>query len=233
MRRQAEKRLQTYSATSLGLIVITIITGALTLQAQPPAASLVAVLSDAKPAAADVVALVEETAALDAEFVAESSELPQFISTSDENPLGIADVNSLLTAASTLPEEYDRFEPTAELTEATNLGELLFSTKISDDYTAVDPANVFAIGDYTLYATFDYEGMADGMEWAWIWRYEGELVDGGNELWAYGDDGPGYIYYGPEEGFRAGEYTLEVWVNGELFTRERITVTGSALSAGN
>jgi hypothetical protein len=59
------------------------------------------------------------------------------------------------------------------------------------------------------------------------------VVDGGNELWAYGDNGPGYIYYGPEEGFRPGDYTLEVWVNGELFTRDTLTMTGSALSSGN
>ncbi|HIP72722.1 MAG TPA: hypothetical protein EYH05_15165 [Anaerolineae bacterium] len=71
------------------------------------------------------------------------------------------------------------------------------------------------------------------MEWAWVWRLNGEVVDGGNELWEYGSDGPGYVYYSPEEGFQAGEYSLEVWVNGELMTRSTLTMTGTALSAGN
>jgi hypothetical protein len=233
MRRQAEKRLQNYALTSFGLIAATAFAAFFMLQAPAPQSSRAAVLSDAKPATAEVQALVEEVTALDAEFVAESSELPRFISTTDENPLDVADVNSLLTSVNVLPARYDRFEPTAELTDETDLGAILFSTKINDDYKAVDPANLFAVGEYTLFATFDYDGMADGMEWAWVWRHEGEVVDGGNELWAYGDEGPGYIYYGPEEGFRPGEYSLEVWVNGELFTRSEMTMTGTALSAGN
>jgi hypothetical protein len=113
------------------------------------------------------------------------------------------------------------------------LGAINFSTKIDDDYQAVNPTNIFAVGSYTVFATFSYDGMADGMAWAWVWRHDGEVVEGGNELWAYGQDGPGYIYYNPEEGFRAGEYTLEVWVNGELFTRSNLRMTGSTLSSGN
>ena len=84
-----------------------------------------------------------------------------------------------------------------------------------------------------MYATFSYDGMEDGMVWSWVWRHDGEVVEGGNEVWEYGQDGPGYIYYNPENGFRAGLYTLEVWVNGELFTRSNMRMTGSALSSGN
>ena len=63
---------------------------------------------------------------------------------------------------------------------------------------------------------------------------EGLQEVGGEQGVVYGDDGPGYIFYGPEEGFQAGEYALEVWVNGELLTAATAVMNSSAaLSAGN
>ena len=52
----------------------------------------------------------------------------------------------------------------------TNLGTLSFSTEVTDEYEAVSPRQIFAEGFYTLYATFRYEGMEDGMVWSWVWR---------------------------------------------------------------
>jgi len=232
MRRQAEQRLQTYSFTSLGLLVTTLIVAGFTLQAPTDQTPLVAVLTDAKPASDDVMALVASSPTV-AEAIPETAVEPQIISTAIEDRLSIANVDELVQATLTLPDEYNKFEPTTELSEDTALGAIAFSTKINDEYEAIAPTDIFAVGSYTLYATFSYEGMADGMAWAWVWKRDGEVIDGGNELWKYGSEGPGYIYFNPEEGFRAGEYSLEVWVNEELMTRSQLTMTGSALSSGN
>lgn len=211
-------------------MVVTAVFAAGTLQAPQDTTPLVAILANAKPASEDIQELIETPAAI--EVVSETEITPRVISTTAEDPFGV-DAETLVQAVLTLPEEYDQFDPTAELNDETDLGAIDFSTKISNDYEAIDPTNVFFAGDYTVYATFPYEGMADGMEWAWVWRHEGEVVEGGNELWEYGADGPGYIYFSPEEGFSPGEYSLEVWVNGELFTRSNLTMTGTALSSGN
>jgi len=229
MRRQAEKRLQTYSFASLCLVLITAITAGATLQKPTDQTVLVAVLTNAKPASNDVKALIESAPSI--EVITEADLNAQSVSTTDQS-LGVTNENLLQTVL-TLPEEYDQVEPTVDLADNTSLSPLVFSTKIDDDYKAINPNEVFAVGHYTLFATFDYDQMADGMAWSWVWRHEGEVVEGGNELWAYGDDGPGYIYLNPEDGFNAGKYSLEVWVNGELFTRADISMTGSALSAGN
>lgn len=71
------------------------------------------------------------------------------------------------------------------------------------------------------------------MAWSWVWRHNGQVIDGGNELWAYGDEGPGYIYLNPEEGFAEGRYSLEVWVNGELLGQASATMNDAAVAAGN
>ncbi len=232
MRLQAEKRLQTYSFTSLGLLAVSVLFSFYALRPPVDNTPLVAVLTNAKPVSDEVAALTKPNS-VGVEFVAETAVTSQTVSTTGNDPLFLTDADSLVQAALTLPEAYDRFEPQVELNEETELGAISFSTKIDDDYQAIDATNIFAVGSYTVYATFSYDGMADGMTWAWVWRHEGEVVDGGNEVWQYGQDGPGYIYYNPEDGFRAGEYTLEVWVNGELFTRSDMRMTGSALSSGN
>ncbi len=232
MRLQAEKRLQTYSFASLGFLAASVIFALYALRPAADNTPLVAVLTNAKPVTAEVAALTQPDSA-GVEFIAETAVTSQIVSTASSDPLFLTDANSLVQAALTLPEEYNQFEPQVELKEDTELGAISFSTKIDDSYEAVDPTSIFAVGSYTVYATFSYDGMADGMTWAWVWRHDGEVVDGGNEVWQYGADGPGYIYYNPEEGFRAGEYTLEVWVNGELLTRSNMRMTGSALSSGN
>ena len=232
MRRQAEKRLQSYSFVSLGLLVVTAVFAAGTLQAPQDDIQLMAVLANAKPASEDIQELVKDTEPVAIEVVSETEVTPLVISTTAEDPFGI-DAETLVQAVLTLPEEYDQFDPTAELNDDTDLGEISFSTKINDDYEAIAPTNTFFAGSYTVYATFSYEGMEDGMEWAWVWRQDGDVIDGGNELWEYGVDGPGYIYLNPDEGFSPGDYSLEVWVNGELFTRSNMKMTGTALSSGN
>ncbi|HRQ39990.1 MAG TPA: hypothetical protein PLD25_18935 [Chloroflexota bacterium] len=229
MRRQAEKRLQTYSFASLCLVLATAVTAAATLQKPHDQTVLVAILTNTKPASSEIKALIE--AAPNITAVTGDDLARQSISTAVQS---FDESNAaLLQTVLTLPQEYDQVQPTVELNDNTFLTSLVFSTKIDDDYKAIDPTNIFSVGRYTLFATFDYDGMANGMAWSWVWRHEGEVVEGGNELWNYGKDGPGYIYLNPEEGFRAGKYSLEVWVNGELFTRADITMTGSALSAGN
>src|SRR5262245_57385376 len=59
MRRQAEKRLQSYSFASLCLILATFVTAAATLQKPEEQTVLVAILTNTKPAGSDIKALIE------------------------------------------------------------------------------------------------------------------------------------------------------------------------------
>lgn len=223
MRRQAEKRLQTYLSTSLVLLLLTAAISAYAWRAPVDNVNRAAILVNAKPPHDDVVAMVGAEPVL-----ASSADLVQTLSTGQEI------VTSTFTNTKpVLPSEYNQVEPLTQLKESTELGSLSFSVEIDDQYQAINPGRIFGEGFYTLYATFEYVEMEDGMAWAWVWRRNGEVVEGGNELWAYGADGPGYIYLNPEEGFQPGEYSLDVWVNGELLTRAAVTINNAAISAGN
>ncbi len=124
-----------------------------------------------------------------------------------------------------LPAEFDQFDPQVELSDDTIISEVTFSNGINEiSYAPTSPAKLYEVGFYTVYATFDYDNMQDGMVWSWVWRQDGRVLSGGNEIWQYGDDGPGYIYYAPPEGFSAGEYTVEIWVNGSLQASDNMFV---------
>ncbi|MCA9970359.1 MAG: hypothetical protein KC425_09090 [Anaerolineales bacterium] len=231
LRRQAEKRLQTYSSASLVLLFLSAAFAAYAWQSPTDTTYRSALLANAKPPKEEIIALLREETAVS---VLPADEVMLSMSATAALQLDGGEAAPAADAEPRLPAEYDRFEPTTDILPDTALGEIAFSLDISDAYEAVKPARIFPEGFYTLYATFSYDDMADGMAWAWVWRHNGKVVDGGNELWAYGDDGPGYIFYGPEEGFQAGEYALEVWVNGELLTAATAVMNSSAaLSAGN
>ncbi len=131
-----------------------------------------------------------------------------------------------------LPAEYNQIEASVELAKNTGIGAISFSTDIDDRYQAIDPLQRVGEGFFTLYATFEYQEMANDMSWSWVWRHNGVVVDGGNQLWSYGDSGPGYVYFQPEDGFHPGKYSLEVWVNDSLMAQSSILVSES-ISANN
>jgi hypothetical protein len=229
LRVQATKKMQSYAVATFGLLIATLATTAYAWQSPADTTPRVAILTRAKPA------LVERVASPEAEVAIDASPAALDITLSPAS-VEIAPLEASAAATdplrrSELPEEYNQFTPTVELSENTVLGDIFFSTDITSNYEAINPGRRFTEGFYTIYATFSYDGMADGMVWSWVWRHNGEVIDGGNQMWKYGPDGPGYVYIRPETGFFLGEYALEVWVNGELFTASSFTITEGTSAA--
>ncbi len=137
--------------------------------------------------------------------------------------------DNVAIAIDELPAQFaSQFEASSETTSKTRLGDISFARDVSEEYAPINSSRVFPAGSYRLYATFDYEAMADGMEWAWVWWHNGVLVDGGAQEWVYGEGGPGYVYFEPQDGFSPGDYVLQIWVNEEKMTEANIVVTAAA-----
>lgn len=223
-RRQALQRMQSYSMTSLVLVILAVAAAAYGWPRQVDSTPRVAIITNAKPVSAEVAALVDndepELAVTTPDVTADPLQpvglaLPQSAADSLDQPIE-------------LPEQYNQFEHTVDITDDTAIANLSFSNEIDDQYRPIAERSSFGEGFFTIYATFDYEAMADGMEWSWVWRRDGQVMDGGNQIWAYGDDGPGYVYLTPEDGFSPGEYALEIWVNDQLVTQETLSIAGNA-----
>lgn len=242
MRQHAGRQFRLYLWMTVVLAAVTV-SSAFYVEDQPvESAPLVALLSNTKPVpvsetASDelpegiTIVSYETPTTVDFSALSPASDAPP---AADAAPGNEADIPLFsfpdptspesINLDSQLPAEYDQVDPSAELTDATSFSPLAFATDINDAYEPVAPRQVFGEGFFTIYATFIYNAMADGMAWSWVWRHNGQIVNGGNEIWGYGSEGPGWIYYAPPEGFQEGEYTLEVWVNGRLFSQSSITV---------
>lgn len=237
LRQQAERRLRNHIWTTVGFFVL----GGVVLfygnQTPPDQTVRMAVIAQAKPVAELAVdTSVDELPVIDLAAppsfeVANGGESLTTTSTltgSADLTLAGLDGLSLPDGEPVLPDEFGLLEPEVELNDDSSFTNLIFSTEINDDYDPVSPRRTFVEGFFTIYATFDYVGMADGMAWSWVWRRDGEIVNGGNELWQYADDGPGWIFFEPPEGYAPGQYTLDVWVNGELFQQGSFVVESEA-----
>jgi hypothetical protein len=227
MRQQAARRMQSYLSISLVLFLLAAAIGVYGWRNPDDGQTRMALLTNAKPVKDEIRLLMAEP------LREEQASGQDSISAGGTIAETLLSANDLAGVVPVLPAEYDQFEPEAELKPTTELGDVTLSDKVTVDYQPVNPASVFREGAYTLYATFSYKDMVDGLEWAWVWRRDGQVIDGGNELWVYGDEGPGYIFLSPEEGFLEGTYSLDIWVNGELMGQATATMNDAAVAAGN
>lgn len=229
MRQQAARRMQSYLSAFVALMLLAVGIGVYGWRTPEDATVRMALITRAKPATAEVQELMAQPS------VAERATAAAVTTTTRSG--GVANVllsaDEATSLVPELPAAYDQVKSLVDLKSSTELGTVVLSSTVTDEYKAINPASVFGEGFYTLYATFAYKDMADGMAWSWVWRHNGQVIDGGNELWAYGDEGPGYIYLNPEEGFAEGRYSLEVWVNGELLGQASATMNDAAVAAGN
>lgn len=229
MRQQAARRMQSYLSAFVALMLLAGGIGVYGWRTPEDATVRMALITRAKPATAEVQELMAQPS------VAERATAAAVATTTRSG--GVANVllsaDEATSLVPELPAAYDQVKSLVDLKSSTELGTVVLSSTVTDEYKAINPASVFGEGFYTLYATFTYKDMADGMAWSWVWRHNGQVIDGGNELWAYGDEGPGYIYLNPEEGFAEGRYSLEVWVNGELLGQASATMNDAAVAAGN
>jgi hypothetical protein len=232
MRREAQRRVQQYGTATLLVLSLTVVTAAYSWN--PPADDIprFAVIAQAKPAEptvnlSDLAAPDDGATASVDRGPAQSSALTTLVGA----PLEIAEetVEAFSRRLPQLPATYrDVYDAEVGISASTRMGAVAFTREIDESYAPVDARRFFEPGFYTIYAAFAYEGMKDGMEWAWLWLRNGDPVSGGTELWQHGPEGPGYVYFKPEEGFRSGDYQLQIWVDEQLLTQATMIVTAAA-----
>lgn len=222
LRMQAGKKMQRYLVASLVLILMTAAASAYAWQAPEEITPLVGILKHAKPNLEVMATASKQESAADESPEAVTINLTP--SLEREVDFSASDLLEAQEASAPLTESTGEVGPENSVTGDAQLGGIAFALDISGNYKAIDPGYRFVEGFYTLYATFAYQGMADGMNWSWEWQRNGAPVDGGNQEWSYGEDGPGYIYFRPEDGFKSGEYSLAIWVDDELQNQAGFTV---------
>ncbi len=161
LRVQAQKRLRQYSTSALVLISLATATAAYGWEQPQDETPRVAILVNNKPDTAISNTITQATDEPAPFLILDpTSSLIDRPAPGDTPPTTITSTES---AVLLLPTEYNQVASTASLQDDTMLGTLFFSTAVDDQYKAINPGRTYSEGFFTLYGTFDY----DGMEMAW------------------------------------------------------------------
>ncbi len=214
--------MQSYMTASALLLILTGVTALYAWQSPTDTTPRLTVLRNAKPTSSLSVAALD-----DQQVAAEAS--PDVVTINlglngEEIIDSVVELTESVITAPNLNDEPDEVEAAGGSSGDTSIGPIYFSTDITSNYQAVDPGSRFTEGYFTLYATFSYESMEEGAQWSWVWKRNGQVIDGGEQVWSYGSDGPGYVYFGPEEGFQLGNHSLEVWVEEKLMSQSSFSI---------
>ncbi len=108
---------------------------------------------------------------------------------------------------------------------------IVFSRDWAMDGGPVDPSRLFPEDVDRLYWLFDYENMARGTEWTYTWLFNGEVVETVTQAWDEGSSGFMRNVLTSNEGLGAGNWRLELAIQGQLAAWADFTVTGGQGSA--
>ena len=214
-RRSAEIRMQNYmTVTAILLVCMVLVGGYLWIETRNVEASAEVEEAELRyQSSLSIANLLDTRATREAEIAALGDVQP--------TPDGFLSI---------LPLEYRSADSRASLEDDAELTRIQFASALTEDYGPADPANQFATDIETLYATFDYRNLTNGLEWSWVWRRDGQVIDGGNEVWEYGIDGAAFVFLDLDT-FEAGDYSAEIWLNETLFARDSVTIFQSAANA--
>jgi Tol biopolymer transport system component len=118
------------------------------------------------------------------------------------------------------------------------VGPIVFATDVTDDNQPIGVDDTFPEDIEEIHAVFDYEGMSSDVIWERRWYQDGEDVSGGSGAWDGTESGTFDLgLTGGGEPLGAGEWKLEIYVNGELaqtgeFTIESGTEVVAPVSGG-
>jgi hypothetical protein len=88
-------------------------------------------------------------------------------------------------------------------------------TQISADWQPVRPGMTFSSVDNRLYFFIDYEGIAPDARWRQQLLLGDEVIKEQSQAWGLQQaEGETFFFFGDSEGFRAGEYTVQVYLDG-------------------
>lgn len=102
---------------------------------------------------------------------------------------------------------------------------LVFSQDLSDDGRPVNPSEHILQPADAVYATFEYDGMRNGMPWSAVWMSNGKIIIEQKEPWDDGEQGTKSVKISNRNGVPAGEYHLLLGIDGKVELEGKMQVT--------
>ena len=111
------------------------------------------------------------------------------------------------------------------------IGPILFAAGMDDKGNPVDPGEAFSSGTEELHFFVEYNGMQDGLSLDERWLFDGDELLTVNLTWDQGTNGTfsDFIYRTNGDPLWDGEYTVELYLEGELVQSASATIGGGTI----
>ncbi len=97
-------------------------------------------------------------------------------------------------------------------------------SQLSASNTPLEPVTTFQAGIRRIYLFFSYRGMESGVAWSRLLYRNGALLQGSSLLWSLDAEGSSYFYFGSDDGYAAGQYTVEIRLGDTVVSQFEFTV---------
>lgn len=107
------------------------------------------------------------------------------------------------------------------------IGPITFALGATEAYDPIDPGDSFEEGITEIHAIFDYSGIAQGYNWERVWYLDGDEILRSADEWSEEEAGRfDYFLDAGGDPLPAGEWQLEIYVEGELLASGSFTIEG-------
>ncbi len=114
--------------------------------------------------------------------------------------------------------------PTPNTTGAPAFNALFFSQQVTADSRPINPAALLPGGLTQLYATFDFDNMAQGMRWSQTWALDGKVIYQNEAAWSDSAHGRKTLVLGNKNSLPDGMYHLALMLNNAVVLQGSVTV---------
>ncbi len=102
--------------------------------------------------------------------------------------------------------------------------ELLFCSRVTDDGRPIHPTDHMPSGVDEVFATFEFDGMRNGLPWSTVWMTEGKQIIDQQDEWDDGEQGRKAVKISNRRGVPDGEYHLVLGIGGNVALEGKMMV---------
>jgi hypothetical protein len=134
-------------------------------------------------------------------------------------PTATAPVSGTATISDTAPAASPTVTDTPVQGKATPrsdvfLGSLVLSRGIGPNKTPLQPSSTFSVSDAYIYVFYEFRNMTNGISWSHRWFRGSTEVGSESNLWNYGLEGRGYLFFSPAVG--PGQYEIRLYIGDKV-----------------
>jgi hypothetical protein len=162
-------------------------------------------------------------------------QLTDLVAGGGERETPVVETPTIEPSATPMPTEEVTTEPTSEQTvesEATPtvsstpvIGVITFALGATEENEPTDPGTSFEEGVTEIHAIFEYSGMLPDYTWERVWYLDGKEMLRNSAAWTDRESGRfDYFVDAGGDPLAPGEWTLELYVEGELLAKGAFTI---------